>query len=63
MAKQFILSNEQTKAIFSTRGAELISVQKDGKEKIWIGDQFIGGRTHGSYTRYRGCVRISFYLV
>ncbi len=38
MAEQLILSNKQIKATFSTKGAELISVQKDGKEKIWIGD-------------------------
>lgn len=38
MAEQFILSNEQIKATFSTKGAEVISVQKNGQEKIWIGD-------------------------
>ena len=38
MAEQLILSNNQIKATFSTKGAELISVVKDGQEKIWIGD-------------------------
>ena len=38
MAEQLILSNKIIKATFSTKGAELISVKKDGKEKIWIGD-------------------------
>ena len=38
MAEQLILSNNQIKATFSTKGAELISVIKDGQEKIWIGD-------------------------
>ena len=38
MAEQLILSNQIIKATFSTKGAELISVIKDGKEKIWIGD-------------------------
>ena len=38
MAEQLVLSNNQIKATFSTRGAELISVVKYGQEKIWIGD-------------------------
>ena len=38
MAEQLILSNETIKATFSTKGAELISVIKDGKENIWIAD-------------------------
>ena len=38
MAEQLILSNNQIKATFSTKGAELISVVKDGQEKIWIGE-------------------------
>lgn len=38
MAEQLILSNNRINATFSTKGAELISVLKDGKEKIWIGD-------------------------
>lgn len=38
MAEQLILSNNDIKATFSTKGAELISVIKEGKEKIWIGD-------------------------
>lgn len=38
MAEQLILSNDILKAIFSTKGAELLSVEKDGKEKIWVGD-------------------------
>lgn len=37
MAEQLILSNKTIKAAFSTKGAELLSVIKDGKEKIWIG--------------------------
>lgn len=35
---ELILKNEYIKATFSTRGAELISLEKNGKEKIWIGD-------------------------
>ena len=38
MAEQLILSNNKIKVTFSTKGAELISVLKDGKEKIWIGE-------------------------
>jgi len=38
MAEQIILSNQTLKATFSTRGAELISLEKNGKEQIWIGD-------------------------
>ena len=38
MAEQLILSNNQIEATFSTKGAELLSVIKDGQEKIWIGD-------------------------
>ena len=38
MAEQLILSNNLIRATFSTKGAELISVIKDGKEKIWVGD-------------------------
>ena len=38
MAEQLILSNGIIKATFSPKGAELLSVVKDGKEKIWIGD-------------------------
>ena len=38
MAEQLILLNEQIKATFSTKGAELISLEKNGKEQIWIGD-------------------------
>lgn len=38
MAEQIILSNQFIKATFSTKGAELLSVIKEGKEKIWIGD-------------------------
>lgn len=38
MAEQIILSNQFIKATFSTRGAELISLEKNGKEHIWIGD-------------------------
>ena len=38
MAEQLILSNGIIQATFSTKGAELLSVIKDGQEKIWIGD-------------------------
>lgn len=38
MAEQLILSNNQIEVTFSTKGAELLSVIKDGQEKIWIGD-------------------------
>lgn len=38
MAEQLTLSNSIIKATFSTKGAELISLVKEGKEKIWIGD-------------------------
>ena len=38
MAEQLILLNEQIKATFSTKGAELISLEKNGKEQIWIGN-------------------------
>ena len=38
MSEKLILSNSVIKAEFSTKGAELLSVIKDGKEKIWIGD-------------------------
>ena len=38
MAEQLIVSNGIIKANFSPKGAELLSVVKDGKEKIWIGD-------------------------
>ena len=38
MAEQLILSNGIIQATLSTKGAELISVVKDGQEKIWIGD-------------------------
>ena len=43
MAEQLILSNNRINATFSTKGAELISVLKDGKEKIWIGDPAVWG--------------------
>ncbi len=43
MAEQIILSNDIIRAEFSTKGAELISVKKDGKEKIWIGDPAVWG--------------------
>ncbi|MBQ2614539.1 MAG: aldose 1-epimerase family protein [Clostridia bacterium] len=38
MAEQLILSNDCIKATLSTKGAELISVIKNGEEKIWQGD-------------------------
>ena len=38
MAEQVILFNNYIKATISSVGAELISVKKNGKEKIWIGD-------------------------
>ena len=38
MAEQLILLIEQIKATFSTKGAELISLEKNGKEQIWIGN-------------------------
>ncbi|MCR4719392.1 MAG: aldose 1-epimerase family protein [Firmicutes bacterium] len=38
MAEQVVLSNDKITVTVSSRGAELISVKKDGKEKIWIGD-------------------------
>ena len=38
MTKQFVLSNDYIKATFASKGAQLISLKKDGKEKIWIGD-------------------------
>ena len=37
MAEQLILSNDLIKTTISTMGAELISVKKNGIEKIWIG--------------------------
>ncbi len=43
MAEQFILKNEKITATFSTKGAELLSLKKDGKEKIWIGDPNVWG--------------------
>lgn len=43
MAEQLILSNSIIKATFSTKGAELVSVIKDGAEKIWIGDLGVWG--------------------
>ena len=41
MAEQVILFNNYIKATISSVGAELISVKKNGKEKIWIGDPAI----------------------
>lgn len=38
MAEQIILLNQFIKATVSTRGAELLSVIKENKEKIWVGD-------------------------
>lgn len=35
---ELILKNEHIKATFSTRGAELISLEKNGKEQIWTGE-------------------------
>ena len=35
MAKQIILSNEYIKVTISALGAEIVSVIKDAKEKIW----------------------------
>ncbi len=43
MATQLILKNEKITAIFSTKGAELLSLKKEGKEKIWIGDPDVWG--------------------
>lgn len=43
MAEQVILSNDKITVTISSRGAELISVKKDGKEKIWIGDPDVWG--------------------
>lgn len=38
MAEHLFLSNNRIKASFSTKGAELLSLIIDGKEKIWIAD-------------------------
>ena len=38
MSNQLVLSNGILTAAFSTKGAELLSVRKNGEEKIWIGD-------------------------
>ncbi len=38
MSEQLILTNGIIKAAFISKGAELVSVIKDGIEKIWIGD-------------------------
>lgn len=35
---ELILKNEYIKATFTSKGAQLISLEKDGKERIWIGD-------------------------
>ncbi len=43
MAEQVILSNNRITATISSRGAELISVKKEGKEKIWIGTPEVWG--------------------
>lgn len=37
MPREIIIKNSEITATFSTRGAELISLKKDGDEKIWIG--------------------------
>lgn len=43
MAQQVSLKNDKIIATFSTKGAELLSLKKDGKEKIWIGDPNVWG--------------------
>lgn len=41
MAEQIVLSNEFLNAVFSKKGAELVSLVKDEKEKIWNGDESV----------------------
>ncbi len=38
MAEQIIISNSEIAVTMSTKGAQIISVKKNGEEKIWIGD-------------------------
>ena len=38
MTEQLILENDIIKATFQTKGVELVSLIKDGTEKIWIAD-------------------------
>ncbi len=43
MSEQLVLSNGTVEAVFSTKGAELLSAKKNGNEKIWIGDPDVWG--------------------
>ena len=43
MAEQLTISNKQIKVTLSDLGAEIISVVKDGKERIWNGDPAVWG--------------------
>ena len=43
MAKQIILQNKDIKVTISVLGAEIVSILKDGKEKMWCGDPDVWG--------------------
>ena len=46
MSKEIVLQNDKLKVTVTTKGAEMLSAVKDGKEQIWEGDPSVwAGRT------------------